>query len=171
MWRRTKKNRFGEVESFICSDQSWFVATEKPVYDSLPGVKYTVECLRKDLEEAEEKSHLIGSDVEPWELYDRYETDSLGLAIREIICRLFDEECIDYKFFVEYGDKEICAEIPGDVYRIARQMVQEGINKRLDHMAETIAIQETEIASYQEFMKSIPGAEKMYREWKERRRS
>lgn len=171
MWRRTKKNRFGKTESFTASNQSWFAATENPVYDSLPGVKYTVEYLRKDLEEAEEKSNLIGSEVDPWDLYDSYETDSLGLAIRETIHRIFDDECVDYKLFVEYGDKEVCAEIPGDVYRIARQMVQEGINKRLDHMTETIAIQETEIANYREFMKSIPGAEKMYREWKERRRS
>ena len=161
MWERKIKNKFGETRDVL--RPSGF--TDKPVYDSLPNVKYTVEYLRKDLEEAEEKSHLVGSNVDPWELYDTYETDSLGLAIRETVYRMFDDDCVDYKLFIEADGKDTCAEIPGDIYRIAREAVQKGINKRIDSLNKEIESLVITVDAYKAFLEGIPKGTEMFQKW------
>ena len=168
MWKRTIKDSHGKAKETFSSEQPWHKAIEKPVYDALPGVSYTVEYLRNDLADAEEKSHHVGSSVNPWELYDTFETNSIGLAVKEIIIRMFDEKCVDCKLFIDAGDKDTCAEIPGDTYRIARHYVQEGINKRLDNMSELMEIQAKELMNYREFLESVKATE-MFRKWKEER--
>lgn len=162
-WERREKNCLGNVKRVY--RPSGF--TEKDVYDSLPNVKYTVEYLRADQVEAEERSHLRGSEIEPYELYDEYETDSLGLALREIIFRMFDEKTADFRLFVDIGDRDICADIPGDIYRVAREAVQPGINKRIDALNKEVETLEAELSAYKEFLDSVPGGTKMFKEWRE----
>jgi hypothetical protein len=164
MWERREKNCYGEVKGVY---RPWASLPEKPVYDAVPNVKYMVEYLRSDMVDAEERSHLRGSEIEPYELYDEYETDSLGLALREIIYRMFDEDTADFRLFVDFGDKDICADIPGDIYRIAREAVQSGINKKIDALEEDVENLNVELAAYKGFLDSIPGGAKMFREWRE----
>ena len=150
MWERHHKNMYGETDKITRSKDSF---TEKPVYDTIPGIKYTVEYLRSELDDAYEKSQLVTNPVEPWELYDVYETDSPGLAIRELIFRMM-------------GEKDTAVDVPWDIRRPLREMVSEGINRKLDAQSETILALENQIREYEEFLESVHGTE-MFRKWRQ----
>lgn len=164
MWERKQKNRFGETEKIARSKN---VYPEKSVYDTIPGIKYTVEYLRSELDDAYEKSQLVTNPVEPWELYDSYETDSPGLAIRELIFRMMDDKkTSDVKMFIDIGEKDTAVDIPWDVRRPLREMVSEGINRKLDAQSETILALENQIRDYEEFINTYHATE-MFRKFKE----
>ena len=165
MWKRIIKNRFGEPDRIIKEDPYRYLNgrtyQKGDPYDKLPDVIFTVEYLRKDLADVE-RNH-----IDPWELWDVYETDSLGQAIGEVIHQMFRDDTVDYKLFMDVGDKDCCAEVPSDVYRFVRECVQNGINKQFDSMKETITAQKNELDDMMEFLRCYH-AEDMYKEWKQK---
>ena len=164
MWERKHKNMYGETDKITRSKDSF---TEKPVYDAIPGIKYTVEYLRSELDNVYEESQFNYCPIEPWELYDTYETDSPGLAIRELIFRMMDDKkTSDVKMFIDIGEKDTAVDIPWDVRRPLREMLQEGINRKLDAQSETILALENQIREYEEFINTYHATE-MFRKFKE----
>lgn len=164
MWERRTKNQFGQIEQI--TKESCF--TREPIYDDIQKnghaynkanltVQYTVEWLAERNYEAFDKSQKMDSDINPWELYDEYLTDSLGLAIRQMMIRFLDDTCDDPRLFMyikdENGnDAEACATLPADTAYYLRRMVQENINRKLNAYEETISEQEKEIELYKSFI-------------------
>lgn len=164
MWERKHKNMYGEVDNISKSKNSF---TEKPVYDNIPGIKYTVEYLRSELDNVYEESQFNYCPIEPWELYDEYITDSPGLAIRELIFRMFDEnKTSDVKMFIDIGEKDTAVDVPWDIRRSIREMVQANINRKLDSQSKTILALENQIREYEEFINTYHATE-MFRKFKE----
>ena len=166
MWKRTLKGKFGEVTNVTSSNQPWFAATETPVYDAIPGIKYTVESLSKANAESAEKANLRGNPHDPWEFRDSYETDSLGLFISEICVRMLDPNTANCWAFLETESRDTCAEIPSTLKYTLRQLIDSEINHKLNSMTETISAMETELSIYQEFIKKY-NAENIFRKFKE----
>lgn len=180
MWELRLKNQFGQVEQI----QRENCFTHQPVYDDISPngkghgynkanltVQYTVEWLPERNFEAYDKASLVGSMVNTWELKDEYLTDSLGLALRQMVLREFDPKSDKPQLYMYIKDKngdeaEAVAEIPADTLPIIRNMVQDDINKKLDHMSDLLAVQKKELADYREFLESVHGME-MYRRWKQ----
>lgn len=162
MWKRVKKGSHGEIVNISSSDQPWYKATERPVYDSMDGVKYTVEYLRKENAEAAEKANLRGSSVEPWEFRDYFETDSLGLFIKQIVMRLLSPDIEDIWPYMEVGDREICAEIPSDTAFIVREIVSSELNKKNRLLSEKVEALENELKIYQAFVAKYNAYETLY---------
>lgn len=167
MWERKQKNQFGNVQNYTSSEQPWFKATEKKVIDSAPHVTYTVEYLRKELEEAEEKSQLRGSKINPWELYDEYKTDSLGLAIHEVLLRMFDDS-IDFKMWMNVDETEVFADIPNTTWHTVRELVQKGISNKMDAMQQQLDEQDKAIKDFAIFLSDMNASE-VYKRWKRER--
>ena len=174
MWKRRVRNKFGGIESATSSEQ--FV-TEKTVYDaihrnSLSGnvdVKYTIYTQTEEQYEHEKDDW--------WEdHYDSYETDSLGLAIRELMFRLFETEKTktDVKFFMEINGEnshgETWMEIPWDVIRPVREMVKEGTNKEISNLERQVESLTEATGEYEDFLRSIPGGMDAFRKWRQERR-
>ena len=164
MWKRTKRNQYGEITNVSSSDQPWYVATEKPVFDSINGVKYTVEYLRKDNAEAAEKADLRESSVEPWELRDTYETDSLGLFIQRILLSMFHEDIVDYWPYLETETKDVCAEIPSTTRDMVRNLVNDEMNERIKKQSEQIEELTKQLDLYKQFINKV-NADKIFREF------
>jgi len=151
MWERITKNKMGQVDQVYSTvRQPHFYRDNKPG-DTLPDVKYTVEYVRADQEDALEKSLKCGSSVEPWELRDEYHTDSLGLAIREILMRTLDDS-INAWLFMEVAGKEVCAEIPGDLRSIASTLLNREREDTIKRQREQIDALTKELEMYQAFI-------------------
>ena len=178
MWKRINRNKFGDVESATSSERYPFSATEKHIYDSIKpngfsgnnvSVKYTVYS------QTEEQYQYEKDDW--WEdHYDSYETDSLGLAVRELMFRLFETEKTktDVKFFMEIDGEnshgETWMEIPWDAIRPVREMVKEGTNKEISNLERQIESLTEATQEYEDFLKAIPGGMDMFRKWRQERR-
>lgn len=152
MWKRVKKGSHGEIVNISSSDQPWYKATERPVYDSMDGVKYTVEYLRKENAEAAEKANLRGSTINPWELRDSFETDSLGLFIKRIIIQLLSPETENIWPYLEVGEREVCAEVPSDTAFLAREIVSQDMNHKNLRLINQVAELERELETYKSFV-------------------
>ena len=147
MWRRKIKNKYGEIERITTPSLIHY----KPC-DTDSSIKYEVEYLRQDLAEAEANANKAGSSVDPWELRDVYETDSLGLAIKEFMIRLFDTNTVNTWFYMTAGDKEICADIPNDLRTIIEILVNSDMKIYNDNLVETNHNLESELKLYKEFV-------------------
>ena len=177
MWKRIRRNKFGSIESATSSEQYPFSATEVRPGDTIQpdgwagnnvSVKYAVYS------QTEEQYQHENGDW--WEdHYDSYETDSLGLAVRELMFRLFGtrETKTDIKFFMEIDGKEAHGEtwmeIPWDVIRPVREMVKEGTNKEIDRLEREVEALTEATREYEDFLKSVPGGMEMFRKWKQER--
>lgn len=164
MWERRTKNQFGHVEQ-ITKENSF---TCEPIYDDIQKgghaynkahltVQYTVEWLAERNYEAFDKAQRMESDVNPWELNDEYLTDSLGLAIRQMMIRFLDDTCDNPKLFMyikdENGnDAEACTTLPSDTAYHLRNLVQKNINSKLNAYEDLISEQEKEIELYKSFI-------------------
>lgn len=165
MWERIIKNKVGQVDQVYSTvSQPHFYRDNKPG-DTLPDVKYTVEYIRADQEEALEKSLKRGSSIEPWELRDEYHTDSLGLAIREILMRMLDDS-INAWLFMEVAGREVCAEIPGDLRSIASTLLNKEREKTVDNQREQIDALTKELEVYQAFVEKY-NAGNLFKKFKE----
>ena len=167
MWKRTLKTVYGEVARVEKSSD--YSPDYLQVYDALESVKYTVEYLEYDRENIIEKINKMEiKGVEPWEIYHIYETDSPGLALREIMINMFSPYISDIKAWITYGDKEVNIEIPFGIYRTAREMIQAGTNLAIDTLENDLQAKTAEVNDYQEFIKEM-NAEKLFKEWQRER--
>ena len=178
MWKRIRRDKFGGIESATSSEQYPFSVTARHVYDVIKpngfccnnvSVKYTVYS------QTEEQYKYEHDDW--WEdHYDSYETDSLGLAARELICRMFEteNEKTDIKFFIEIDGEtahgETWMEIPWDVIRSVREMVKKGTNKEISNLEREVETLTEATREYEDFLKSVPGGLDMFRKWRQERR-
>lgn len=161
MWKRVLKNKFGKADRIYKNKEEY-------VYDALPEVKYTVEYLPVKHREAAEKAELRGSEIEPLELRDFFETDSLGSFLQEIMIRLLDPETEDLWPFMEVNEKDTCMEIPGTLKHTLRNLVNADLNRKVDATERQITDLTKELETMTAFIKQVH-AEDMYREFKEGR--
>lgn len=161
MWKRELKNKFGKAERVYKDDG-------EHVYDALPEVKYTVEYLPVKHREAAEKAELRGSEIEPWELRDFFETDSLGSFLQETMIRLLDPETDNLWPYMEVKEKETCMEIPETLRHTLRNLVNADLNRKVDATERQITDLTKELETMTAFIKQVH-AEDMYREFKEGR--
>jgi len=180
MWELRTKNKFGQIDQI--TKENCF--TRIPVYDNLCKdgsgynkanltVEYTVEWLPERNYDAFDRSQFVGSGINPWELKDEYLTDSLGLAIRQMIVKEFDDTCDNVQLHMYIKDRqgddaEVVTEIPSDTISILRTMVQDNINRKLDSYRSTIEEMTKEIDVYKSFVKECR-AEKMLNDYKQMR--
>ena len=179
MWELRSKDQFGRLAQV--QRESCF--TKQPVYDNIDPnevtcgcntanlkVEYTVEWLPERNFEAYEKAQLCGSEINPWELNNEYLTDSLGLAIRMMMLRELDDKSGKPQLYTYIKDQngncaEACTEIPSDTVPILRNMVQDGINRKLDNLQRTIDEMGKELELYKSFIKKA-NANKMFDEFR-----
>lgn len=176
MWEVHYKDRFGQIAQI----QKENPLTATPVYDSITPknrsgyndakltVGYSVEWLPEENSVAYEKAQQsVEYGVEPWELFNEYQTDSLALAIRQLLLRTLDPHADMTKLFMwittedGHHGAEVTTEIPGDTVPILRNMVQENINKRIDSLEKTVDALQEELAVYKSFIKKYNG-EKLF---------
>ena len=175
-WTRIFRNKYGAIESATSSEQACFAETEKHVYDSIKSNGFS--CNNIDVwyyiyTQTEEQAVYENDDW--WaDHYDSYVTDSLGLAVRELIIKLFQEENQDIKFFLEINGEnahgETFMEIPWDVISSARELVKEGTNKRISNLEREVETLTETAQEYEDFLRSIPGGLDMFRKWRQERR-
>ena len=158
MYKRTEKGVFAQVTSVKQSTA--------PVYDAIPGIKYTVEYLSTENAEYADKANLRGSNNNPWEYRNSFETDSLGLFVREIYIRMLDQNTADFWPYIETETADVCAEIPSTLMSTLRQLIDADINGKLNSMRETISAMETELKNYQSFIDKYNAVD-AYRKFKE----
>lgn len=165
MWKRKIKNQFGMVKESSGSDQPWYKAVEKEVNDAIPGVTYHIEYLRKENEDAFDRAGLRSSKVDPWEFFDEYDTDSLGLALKEIMLRLVDPNCVDTNIWMTSGESEVFAEIPLTLKFSLRQAVQADANSRIKELENQVDILKREAEMYRDFLGECHATE-TFKKWK-----
>lgn len=174
MWKRIRRDKFGRIESATFSKQ--FDINETMPDDaihqnSLSGnvdVKYTVYT------QSEEQFQHEKNDW--WEdHYDSYETDSLGLAARELMLRMFETEkkadikfCLEIKNGISYG--ETFMDVPWEVIRLVREFVVKGTNKKIDNLERQVESLTEATSEYEDFLRSIPGGMDAFRKWRQERR-
>lgn len=175
MWEVHFKDKYGQITQI----QKENALTAAPVYDSVTPknrsgyndakltVGYSVEWLPEENSDAYENSQKDTDGPDPWELFNEYQTDSLALAIRQLLFRTLDPTADGAKLFMwittedGHHGAEVTTEIPGDTVPILRNMVQENINKRIDSFEKTVGDLEKELAVYKEFIKTC-NAEKVF---------
>lgn len=175
MWELHTKDQYGQIAQIHKENP----LTATPVYDSITPknkcgyndakltVGYSVEWLPEENSAAYENSQKSTGGPDPWELCNEYQTDSLGLAIRQLLLRTLDPHADMAKLFMwittedGHHGAEVTTEIPGDTVPILRNMVQENINKRIDSLEKTVDSLEKELAVYKEFIKTC-NAEKVF---------
>lgn len=178
MWKRRFKDRFGRLTKETVENSF----TRNPVYDNLAPnanccntaeltAEYTVEYVSRENSEAYENANSADYPCEPWELRDEYLTDSLGLAIRETVIRMFDdnsEEPFLYMYLKNKDGKEaeICADIPADTKGTIERIVNETMKKRIDFLQEQVSTLTREINMYRDFLGEYH-AERQFKEWRE----
>lgn len=176
MWERKSKDQYGSTVQIIKENPF----TKQPVYDDLSPTgssynkakltaQYTVEWLPERNFAAYERAQKIGSEINPWELNNEYLTDSLGLAIRELVMRTLDGKSDNARLYMyikdaDGNDAEVCAEVPSDTERIIRNMVQSNINKQIDSLTETVNSLTNELKSYKDFIAKY-NADELFREF------
>lgn len=176
MWELRSKNQYGEVAQ-VQKENSF---TKKPVYDNICtggasynkanlNIRYTVEWLPERNFEAFEKSQRVEYGVNPWELNNEYLTDSLGLAIRMMCLREVDDKSGKPRLYMYImdpngNDAEACATIPDDTVSILRNMVQDGINRKLENNQKAVDEMTKRINLFQSFIKKYH-AEKLWEEY------
>lgn len=181
MWELRTKDRFGQIAQIHKEN----LLTATPVYDSITPknkcgyndakltVGYSVEWLPEENSAAYENSQKDTGGPDPWELCNEYQTDSLGLAIRQLLLRTLDPHADMAKLFMwittedGHHGAEVTTEIPGDTVPILRNMVQENINKRIDSLEKTVDSLEKEIAVYKSFIKKY-NSEKLFDDFRRR---
>lgn len=179
MWKRRFKDRFGRLTKETVENSF----TRNPVYDNLAPnanccntaeltAEYTVEYVSRENSEAYENANSADYPCEPWELRDEYLTDSLGLAIRETVIRMFDDNSEEPFLYMYLKDKdgkeaEICADIPADTKTTIEKMVNENMKKKLDSLQDQVSMLTREINMYKDFLGEY-NADKLYKEWRER---
>lgn len=180
MWERHIKNQFGSIKE-VQSSKSF--CEKKTVTDRLTPnekfnynpagveVKYIVESLNKRNEQAFEDSQLVGSHVNPWELFDQFFTDSFGLAIHELLVRTIDPDIVNEPQLTMYincngKDAEVTAELPSTTRYTIRNLVEKEANDRITSLSRELETLKDEYVSMLEFIKKCH-AEKLYREFKE----
>lgn len=182
MWERHIKNQFGRIKEIFKGkrDDDFDVLsqdTNNLNYNPTGiEVKYIVESLNKRNDQAFEESQLVGSNVNPWELFDQFFTDSFGDAIHELLIRMFDPDTVNEPQLTMYikdsngNGAEVTANMPGTSRNSVRLMVNDEMRKRNITLEKELETLSTEIDSMREFIKQYH-AEEMYRKFKEERRS
>lgn len=168
MWELRTKDRFGQITQI----QKENPLTATPVCDSVTPknkcgyndakltVGYSVEWLPEGNFAAYEQAQKDAEGPDPWELFNEYQTDSLALAIRQLLLRTLDPYADMAKLFMWINTEdghhgaEVTTEIPGDTVPILRNMVQTDINKRIDSLEKTVDSLENELTIYKEFIKT-----------------
>lgn len=181
MWELHTKDQYGQIAQIHKENP----LTATPVYDSITPknkcgyndakltVGYSVEWLPEENSAAYENSQKSTDGPDPWELCNEYQTDSLGLAIRQLLLRTLDPHADMAKLFMwittedGHHGAEVTTEIPGDTVPILRNMVQENINKRIDSLEKTVDSLENEIAVYKSFIKKY-NSEKLFDDFRRR---
>lgn len=176
MWELHTKDKYGQIAQIHKENP----LTATPVYDSITPknkcgyndakltVGYSVEWLPEENSAVYEKAQQsVEYGVEPWELMNEYQTDSLGLAIRQLLLRTLDPHADMARLFMWINTEdghhgaEATTEIPSDTIPILRNMVQTDINKRIDSLEKTVDTLEKELAVYKEFIKKY-NSEKLF---------
>jgi hypothetical protein len=175
MWELRTKDQYGQIAQIHKENP----LTATPVYDSITPknrsgyndakltVGYSVEWLPEENSAAYENSQKSTDGPEPWELMNEYQTDSLGLAIRQLLLRTLDPHADMARLFMwittedGHHGAEATTEIPGDTVPILRNMVQENINKRIDSLEKAVDALEKELAVYKSFIKKY-NSEKLF---------
>ena len=176
MWERREKTQVGTV-SRIYKDRG------ETVFDSLDPdnsnncnnanlkVEYTVESLRKENYEAWERAQRVDNDLEPWEMFDEFHTDSLGAAIGEVVIRTFDPNCpLDPNMWMNIKDSqgnesEVHAELPSTLRHTIHRLVEKDLRERVDHMEKENEFLRKGMETFEEFVKVIPDGERLFREF------
>ena len=178
MWKRRFKDKFGRLTKETAENSF----TRRSVYDNLAPnanccntaeltAEYTVEYVSRENFEAYENASSVDYPCEPWELRDEYLTDSLGLAIRETVIRMFDsnsEEPLLYMYLKDKDGKEaeILADIPTDTKETIEKMVNETMKKKIDALQDQVSMLTREIDLYKEFVNEFH-ADDMFKKWRE----
>lgn len=178
MWERHIKNQFGGLkEIHKGKTDEYDVLSPSGKYNYNPAnveVKYIVESLDKKNEKAFERSQLINSSVNPWELNDQFFTDSLGNAIHELLIRTFDPSTVNEPQLTMYikdnkgKDAEVTAQLPPTTRWSVRNIVEKEANDKISWLSRELDETMKELGRMQEFVKEY-NAEKLYKEFKERK--
>lgn len=163
MWERKLKNQFGDIEHIYRSEPD-----EQKPYDAVDGFNYHVEYLRNDMVEHAENAEKKGSEIEPWMLNDEYDTNSPGRAVAEYLLRYFDPDVSETFMWIETPDNEINLEFPPIYFNAIRECIQAGIQRQIGNYSDRIDALQKELNAYKGFLDSVPGAVKMFKEWKEK---
>lgn len=181
MWERQIKNQFGGIQEVFRSEQDVDDVLSPNVIRALGynpagvSVKYTIEALNKRNEEAFEKAQQVGSRVDAYELNDQFITDSLGVAIHELIIRMFDPDTVhEPQLMMEIKDSngreaEVIADIPRTTRNTIRLMVDDTMRKRNIEMESALETYSKEIDLMQEFIEKY-NMKDMYSKFAEERR-
>lgn len=180
MWKRIEKNQFGDIQK-ITRETDF---TRNPVYDDLRPqtgaaynkanltAEYTVEYFRKENAELVQKANGPDYPCEPWDLKDEYLTDSMGLAIRELMIRTLHPD-YERPFMSMYikdangNDAEIVATLPSDTQWTLRNIVNREMNSKISALQEQVSMLTREINTYKDFLGEYH-AERQFKEWRER---
>lgn len=184
MWERQIKNKFGGIQEIYRSEKDASdVLLQNPgrlVYNAYNSAgleaKYIVESLNKRNEQAFENAQLVGSCVNPWELKDRFITDSFGDAIHELIIRMFDPDTVHEPELTMYikdrnsREAEVTAEIPTTTRNTVRLIVDDAMRKRNNELEKAFETYSKENELMREFIEYYH-AKDMFNMFAEERRS
>jgi hypothetical protein len=181
MWERQIKNKFGGIQEVFRSEQDVDDVLSPDVIRALGynpagvSVKYTIVSLNKRNAEAFEKANQLGSRVDPWELNDQFITDSLGVAIHELIIRMFDPDTVhEPQLMMEIKDSngkeaEVIADVPRTTRNTIRLMVDDAMRKRNNELEKALETYSKEIDLMREFIDKH-NSKDMYNKFAEERR-
>ena len=179
MWKRIEKNQFGDIQK-VTRETDF---TRNPVYDDLKpqtGVaynkanltaEYTVEYFRKENADLVPKANTADYPCEPWDLKDEYLTDSMGLAIRELMIRTLHPD-YEQPFMSMYikdengNDAEVVATLPSDTEYTLRNIIDREMNSKINALQEQVSTLTREINVYKDFLGEYH-AERQFKEWRE----
>lgn len=180
MWKRIEKNQFGDIQK-VTRETDF---TRNPVYDDLRPqtgaaynkanltAEYTVEYFRKENAELVQKANTADYPCEPWDLKDEYLTDSMGLAIRELMIRTlhpdYEQPLMSMYIKDENGnDAEIVATLPSDTAWTLRNIVNKEMNSKISALQEQVSMLTREINTYKDFLGEYHATE-TYKEWRKK---
>lgn len=180
MWKRIEKDKFGQIKK-ITRETDF---TRNPVYDDLRPqtgaaynkanltAEYTVEYFRKENAELVPKANRADYPCEPWDLKDEYLTDSMGLAIRELMIRTLHPDYEQPRLYMyikdeDGNDAEVVADLPSDTAWTLRNIIDREMDSRLNALEEQVSMLTREINMYKDFLGEYH-AERQFKEWRER---
>lgn len=178
MWERHIKNKSGRTQEILKGkrDDVFDVLSpnaDHPIYNPAGiEIKYIVESLNKRNEQAFEDSRLVGSSVNPWELFDQFFTDSFGDAIHELLIRMFDPNTVNEPQLTMYvrdckgKEAEVTANLPSTTRNIVRNLVEKEANDKVSRLSKEVENYMNELEIMRGFIKKCH-AEKLYKEFKE----
>lgn len=173
MWELRTKDHFGQIKRTFKED----CFAKETVFDAIkPGtigwndagltVNYAVEWLPEGNFEAFDKAQKPGYGCEPWELKNEYQTDSLGLAIQQMVLRVLDSASDLAVFYIEIEAPDgkgasTMTTLPSDTAWRIRNMVDKDSAKRIDSLENTVDSLQKELDTYKAFIKKY-NSEKLF---------